>query len=103
MNRSLATLAGAAALAVMTATASAQQQPAAPPTQQNPPVETGALDTTKTMTPAPSPSATVDTGYTSVKSDTGATKADTSKANTSQAKKKKGKWGQTSDTTKPKD
>ena len=47
MNRSLATLAGAAALAVMAATASAQDQPAAPAPQQNPPVETGALDTTK--------------------------------------------------------
>jgi hypothetical protein len=50
----------------MAATASAQDQPAAPAPQQNPPVETGALDTTKTLTPAPTPSpyVTTDTGYT---------------------------------------
>jgi hypothetical protein len=90
MHRSLATLAGAAALAVaVTVTASAQQKPAAPAPQQNPPVETGALDTTKAMTP---PSATTDTGYTAAKD----TSADSSKAN-----KKKGKW-ETADTTKPK-
>jgi hypothetical protein len=88
MHRSLATLAGAAALAVaVTVTASAQQQPAAPAPQQNPPVETGALDTTKAMTP----SATTDTGYTAAKD----TSADSSKA------KKKGKWAP-ADTTKPK-
>ena len=93
MHRSLATLAGAAALALVTATASAQQQPAAPAPQQNPPVETGALDTTKTMTPAPTtPSATTDTGYTAPKD----TSADSSKS------KKKGKYGEATDTTKPK-
>jgi hypothetical protein len=91
MHRSLATLAGAAALAVVTVTASAQQQPAAPAPQQNPPVETGALDTTKAMAPAPTPSATTDTGYTAAKD----TSADSSKA-------KKKKWGETTDTTKPK-
>ncbi|HEY6948809.1 MAG TPA: hypothetical protein VI297_08335 [Gemmatimonadales bacterium] len=82
----------AAALAGVTVTAGAQQEPY----PQKPPasVETGAVDSTKQMTPPENP--TVAPGASAV------TPTDTAMTDKDKAKKKKLKPGETPDTTKPK-
>jgi len=93
MNRSLATFAGAAALAVMTATASAQQQPAARRPSR-------IRRSRPARSTPPSPWLPRDSfrhdrhGYTATTSDI--------QRDTTKGKKKKGKWSAASDTTKPK-
>jgi len=82
----------AAALAGVTVTAGAQQEPY--PQKPPAPVETGAVDSTKQMTPPENP--TVAPGTSAV------TPTDTVMSDKDKAKKKKLKPGETPDTTKPK-
>lgn len=82
----------AAALAGVTVTAGAQQEPY--PQKPPAPVETGAVDSTGQMTPPENP--TVAPGTSAV------TPADTAMSDKDKAKKKKLKPGETPDTTKPK-
>lgn len=81
----------AAALAGVTVTAGAQQEPY--PQKPPAPVETGAVDSTKQMTPPENP--TVAPG-------TSVTPTDTAMSDKDKAKKKKLRPGETPDTTKPK-
>ena len=80
----------AAALAGVTATAGAQQEPQKPPA----PVETGAVDSTKQMQPGQPETP-------AVAPRTGVTVTDTL-SDKDKAKNKKAKPGETPDTTKPK-
>lgn len=82
----------AAALVGVTATAGAQQEPY--PQKPSPPVETGAVDSTKQMAPPESPAVTPNTP--------GAATMDTAMTEKDKAKKKTLKPGETPDTTKPK-
>jgi hypothetical protein len=82
----------AAALAGVTATAGAQQEPY--PQKPPAPVETGAVDSTKQMQPGQSTNP-------AVAPRTGVTTTDTL-SDKDKAKKKKAKPGETPDTTKPK-
>jgi hypothetical protein len=82
----------AAALAGVTVTAGAQQEPY--PQKPPAPVETGAVDSTKQMTSPENP--TVAPGTSAV------TPTDTAMSDKDKARKKKLKPGETPDTTEPK-